>query len=89
MDDQPLVKAREAAQFLTIRTDTLYAGEAGTGHLQRLRLGTKTVRFYRPQLVAHRANIIKLGSCDGSCVKVFEEIEQPEPAGLKLVRGRK
>ncbi len=79
-NENPLVNTKEAARFLSIKPMTLYCGESGTGHLKKRKLGSRTVRWYMPQLKAHRENIIRHGTCDGECNKVFEDLEKaPAP----------
>jgi hypothetical protein len=85
----PLATTKEAAEFLSVKAMTLYAGESGTGHLQKKRLGSKTVRYYWPQIEAHREQIIRAGKCDGECNRVFEGMEQPEPEPVESPFMRK
>jgi hypothetical protein len=88
MDDNPLAKAAEAAEFLSLKAMTLYCQESGTDHLRKLKLG-KSVRWYWPQIRAHREQIIKMGKCEGECEKVFEELEKPEQLSpFSLVKTR-
>ena len=83
--------AQEVAERLELpRAHAVYAGEMGTACLRRLEFGERAIRYYIPQVEAHLRLVLLKGKCDGSCVQVFERVDQAIEAerGLKLVASR-
>jgi hypothetical protein len=77
--------AQEVADRLELpRAHAVYCGEMGTHCLRRLEFGKRAIRFYWPQVEAHLRLMLLKGQCDGTCVEVFDHVDQAIEADRRL-----